>query len=713
MNRSFVLTSLRRTLLPSTFAALIAATALPAHAAIKQAPVTTAPAATAAATPPDRSSSYYHFALSHYYEEQYAATGRSDFATQAIEEFKLALNNDQNSHDLQNGLAELYYHVNRPSEAVTAANELIQQDPNDLTAHVLLGRIYVRSLSNLQDNSNNGGRAQQLLQSAIAEYEKIVSLAPDNVEYHLLLGQLYASNHDSAKAEAQFKFAQKIEGSAEDVAMNLAYLYTQNGDMNHAIDVLKAVPAADRSARLEIELAGDYDQSHPPQMKPAIAAYNAALEIEPDNLNAARGLARDLFYDNQLTAAYDKYKDITTADPTDAEAWLRLAEIDQQRGQMDAAQADIAKAHNLVSDSLEIAFAEAGIDESLGKYDEAAEILTRLVAQLTSNRPSGTKVSDSDRNNLMLFMDKLASVQREQKKPDAAIATYRQVIALGGDSAERGYQGIVDTYHEEHDQSKATAAAQEAAKALPKDRNITLLLAGELANSGQVDAGVTLAKSLLKGTNADREVYTALSQIYSRLRRWQDASDALDQAEKLTTRPEEQAYIWFMRGALQDRQKHYDAAEAEFRKVLKQDPQSTMALNYLGYMLADRGTKLDEAVTLLKQAVAAEPQNGAYLDSLGWAYFRMGQYTLAEENLRKAVEKTDNDPTVIDHLADLYEKTGRLKEAEAAWTRAVAQFPQTNPADFEPGDPAKVQKKLENVRVKLAKQEGSHTASTH
>jgi len=665
------------------------------------------PSATTATTP-DRGAAYYHFALSHYYEEQYTATGRQDFATQAIEEFKLALNNDPDSPALHNGLAELYYHVNRVPEAIQTAQDLIQQDPNDLDAHILLGRIYVRSLSNLQENSTNGGQAGKLVQLAIAEYEKIVSMKPDNLEYHLLLGQLYTSDHDSAKAEAQFKAAQKIEGGSEDVAMNLAYLYKQEGDMQHAIDVLKSVPEADRSSRIDIELASDYDELR--QLKPAIAAFKAALEIEPDNLNAERGLARDLFFDNQLDEAYDKYKDITSADATDAEAWLRLAEIDQERGHLDDAQADISKAHNLVSDSLEISFAEAGIDEAQGHYDVAAELLTKLIAQISTAHPGAAKVSDADRGNLTLFMDKLAAVEREQNKPDAAIATYKQLIALGGESALRGYQGEVDTYREQRNWAAATAAAQEAHKALPNERALTLMLAGELADDGKPDDGVKLAQSLLKGTASDRDVYLALSQIETRLRRWQDASDALDKAEHFATRPDEEAYIWFLRGALQERQKHYDAAETEFRKVLKQDPQSTMALNYLGYMLADRGVKLDEALALVKQAVSIEPQNGAYLDSLGWAYYKLGQYTLAEENLRRAVDKTNDDPTVHDHLAEVYEKTGQLKLAESEWERAMTEFARSNPADYDPGDPARVQKKLESIKVKLAKQD-THSAS--
>ena len=93
------------------------------------------------------------------------------------------------------------------------------------------------------------------------------------------------------------------------------------------------------------------------------------------------------------------------------------------------------------------------------------------------------------------------------------------------------------------------------------------------------------------------------------------------------------------------------------------DPQNSMALNYLGYMLADRGTKLEEALGMIKKALELDPSNGAYLDSIGWAYFRLGKYEMAEESLVKASQRMGSDPTVQDHLGDLYQKTGRLKLA--------------------------------------------------
>jgi tetratricopeptide (TPR) repeat protein len=124
-------------------------------------------------------------------------------------------------------------------------------------------------------------------------------------------------------------------------------------------------------------------------------------------------------------------------------------------------------------------------------------------------------------------------------------------------------------------------------------------------------------------------------------------------------------------------------------------------------MLADKGIRLPEALKLIRKAVELDPMNGAYLDSLGWAYLKLGQYELAEENLHQAVERDQSDPAVHDHLADLYEKTGRIRLAAAQWELSLAEYAKSAPADIEPGEVAKVQRKLESARVKLAKQDSS------
>jgi Tfp pilus assembly protein PilF len=110
---------------------------------------------------------------------------------------------------------------------------------------------------------------------------------------------------------------------------------------------------------------------------------------------------------------------------------------------------------------------------------------------------------------------------------------------------------------------------------------------------------------------------------------------------------------------------------------------------------------------MIRKAVDIEPGNGAYRDSLGWVYFKMGQYEMAEDNLRQAIQRDQTDPTVHEHMGDLYEKTGRIRQAAAQWQLSLDEYAKSAPADIEPGDVAKVQKKLDTARVKLARQDSS------
>jgi tetratricopeptide (TPR) repeat protein len=278
---------------------------------------------------------------------------------------------------------------------------------------------------------------------------------------------------------------------------------------------------------------------------------------------------------------------------------------------------------------------------------------------------------------------------------------------MGGDTALRGYQGQVDAYRNGRQFDKAIEVSRKAVAADPKNRDLKLMLAGELADTNQADEGLTMAKALLNNSADDRTVWIAIGQIDVRLRRWKDAEDCFNKAEPLTTKKEDRTYLLFLRGELAERQKHFEPAEQLFRQVLDLDPSNSMTLNYYGYMLADKSVRLPEALKLIRKAVDLEPMNGAFLDSLGWVYFKMGQYELAEDNLRKAVERDQTDPTVHEHMGDLYEKTGRIRQAAAQWERSLAEFAKSAPADIEPADVAKVQKKLEGARVKLAKQDNA------
>jgi tetratricopeptide (TPR) repeat protein len=654
-------------------------------------------AASAASHKVDKSAAYYHYALAHMYEEQVAVYGRSDLVNKAIDEYHQAIDADPSSEYLTAALAELYARTGRIRDAVLEAQDILKRDPNNLEAHKLMGRIYLRSLG---DGQSSSGTSNSVLKLAIEQYEQIIKIEPQNVDDRLLLGRLYRLDNDLQKAEEQFKTAVKIQPDSEEAVTTLAYLYNEEGDTTRAVQVLSAVPDAERSAKLYSALGYTYEQQK--QYKQAIDAYRHAIELDRDNLDAIRGLAQNLLNDGQSDAALEQYKIIADANPEDAQTYLKMAEIYRRDGKFDQALDSLKKAESMVQDSIEVPYNIAAVYQAQGRYDDAAKILVDL---LDKTEKKDNNYTQGEKNNRAVFLERLGSVYRDQQNYSQAADTFRKMLALGDENAVRGYQEMIDTYREAKQWQQATAVAKEAHEKLPNDRGLRMVYASQLADSGQTDKAIADVRSLLKGTPEDRDVYITLGQMYTRLKRFDDAQAAFQKALELSTKPEDKQYVQFLQGSSYEREKKYDLAEQTFRKVLAQDPQNAMTLNYLGYMLADNNTKLDEALTLVKKAVELDPANGAYLDSLGWVYFKLGKYEQAEDLLVKASQRMANDPTVQDHLGDLYQKTGRLKLAATHWERAVTEWNRTVAPEVDNDLLASVQKKLESAKVKLAKEE--------
>lgn len=666
----------------------------------KNASTAASPGNAASAVIPGRAQAYYHAALADMYEEQAINSGRPEYVQHAIEEYKAAINADPGSPQLYTGLAELYLRTGRTHDAEVTAHQVLKDHPDNIDAHRLLGRMYLRELGEQENSASSTAAAGNTLDQAIAEFEKIVALQPKSVEDHMVLGKLYSVKHQVSKAEQQFKIAQDMDPDSEDVVLNLARVYAENGDLAHAAKVMEAVPESDRSARLEFTLGATYQQLK--RDKDAIAAYQRAAELQPDDVPTMNALGQALLSDNQLDAAAKVYKQLADADPENAAPLIKLSEIQRRQQKYEEALTTIRKARKKDPESLEAGYDEGLLLDVLGHYDEAAATYSAMVDQ--TSHANGAYTAE-EKNNRGIFLERLGAVYHEQNKVDQAIATYQKMIDMGGDQAKRAYQFEVDTYNDARMFDKAVEVSKQAIAANPKDLDMKLMLAGELVNQGNVDDGLNMTKALLNNTDQDRTVYFALGNMYTRLRRWKDAEDALAKATPMATKKEDKLYLLFLKGALADRQKHMDQAENDFRQALDVDPNNAMILNYMGYMFADKGVRLPEALKLIRKAVELEPMNGAYLDSLGWAYFKLGEYELAEENLRQAVERDQTDPTVHDHLGDLYEKTGRIRQAAAQWEISVAEFHKTPAIDVEPGDLNKVQHKLESARVKLAKQE--------
>ena len=326
-----------------------------------------------------------------------------------------------------------------------------------------------------------------------------MALQPKSVEDHMVLGQLYTVKHQPEKAEAEFKTAQAIEPESEDVVLNLSRLYAESGDMQHAVKSIADVPVDGRTPKMEFTLGALYDQLKQP--KDAIAAYQRAEDLEPGDLQTMDALAQALLNNEQLDEALKEYKELADADPENAEALVHIGEIERRQGKYEDALATVRKARKIDPNSLEAGFNEGLLLDVLGRFDEAVQTYQQMV-DLTSH--ANGAYTDEEKNNRSIFLERLGALYLEENKTDEAVAAYQKMIDMGGSSAERGYQGQVDAYRDAHQFDKAIEVSRKAVAADPKDRDLKLMLAGELADQGKPDEGLAMAKSLLDGATARR-----------------------------------------------------------------------------------------------------------------------------------------------------------------------------------------------------------------
>lgn len=654
------------------------------------------PAARAQSAPApktDKAAAYYHYALGHLYAELAAAYGnRSEYVDNAIENFRAALKADPKATFIVEELAEIYISSGQIRSAVVDAEAAVKNNPNDVAARRLLGRIYSRMLGDSQSGRIN----PQMVQKAIEQYDKIVALDPKDIESWLMLGRLYKVAQDSPASEKAYRQVLAIDPDNEDANVGLAMVYADLGDNKTASELLEKAAGKSPSLRTLTTLASNYEQMR--DFKMAAATLRRAIALSPGNPDLKRAYAQNLLFGDQLDEALTVYEELTEDEPKDAQSWLRISQIYRQKRQFEKARAASGKALELEPNNLEFRYNEVSLLESEGKLAEAIEAM-KTILDATSRRV----ISASDRSNRVMLLERLGLLYRQNDQPAEAVAAFREMAAADPDAAARSAAQVIETYRGAKDYRNATAEADAAKAKFPGDRMIKMVRANLLAETGRGEEAAAEVRTLLDG-KADREVYMSLAQIYEKSKNFAEMAKAIDKAEELSESPDQKEALWFMRGAMYERMKNFAASEAEFRKVLAANPDNASALNYLGYMLADRNVNLTEAYEMIRKAVEMDPTNGAYLDSLGWVLYRLDRIDEAEEALQRALTFVPHDPTVHDHLGDVYARQGRLKDAVAQWERSLTEWKNSAPADQDANEIAKVQKKLDSGKVRLAQE---------
>jgi len=660
----------------------------------QNAPAPGSPAAAPQSEVDRKSEAYYQFAMGRMYEDQYEFTGSAEDAGRAITAYKRAYELDPHSSVIGERLAEAYARAGRIPDAIAEAEGVLKEDPKNLPARRILGRIYVRSLGDME----SAGAQKDIVEQAIQQYREVVRLDPDDTESALWLARLYRIAQQDKQAEATLRAVLQHEPEEERAVRQLALLLLDQDRGPEAVALLE--PEAKKAASPEWStLLGEaYAKTH--NYAASEAACRLAVGMQADDPAARKCLGEALLLEEKYDAALEQYQRLAELEPNDPEHFLRLALIYRRMGQLDKAEESLMRAKQDAPGSLEVIYNEALTYRAQGRFDDAIRVLSDAVAAAKGGERATT---------MAILYEQLGALFREVENYPAALETFEELRELGPEQDKRGRELIIDTYRMDRQLEKALEESQKAIAAYPEDRSFVMTRAVLLAEKGDPAAGAELIQGMLRESPKDFELFLTLAQVYERGRKFHEAEQAAQDAEKAAGRQSDRVMVWFLRGAIAERQKKYGEAEEEFKRVLAAEPHDSSTLNYYGYMLADRGVRLEEAVELIQRALADEPYNGAYLDSLGWAYFKQGKLEQARAELEKAVARTAHDPTVRQHLGEVYYKMGRPAQALAEWTKAQAFWHDVVPADYEPEQAGALDKKISQLKRELA-QSGAASA---
>jgi tetratricopeptide (TPR) repeat protein len=426
-----------------------------------------------------------------------------------------------------------------------------------------------------------------------------------------------------------------------------------NGRIEAAISAhQKAIGLDPESAELRAELAGLYARQD--RAVEALEAAESALARDPANHEANRVLG-------SVYAAF-----------ANARQPLRPGEDPRQYPARAAAALEKARRDGPV---------DLAIDLMLGRlylqtkdYTKAISVLRRVLYEQPGYSDAALLLADAQES----AGDAAAAIETLRTTIDANPRFYRGLVRLGELSEKRG------------EWLQAADAFARAQRLLDRGPDLTPRRAAALINGGRAEE----AGNLLRAAAAEPEADASVLYLFAIAQRQAgDLAAAEGAARRLrVTAPDDPRGLYVLAQVL-DAKGDREGAERTLRDMIQRDPLDAAALNYLGYMFAERGERLDEAVELVGRALRVEPDNPSFLDSLGWAYFQQGKIELADSPLTRAAEKLPNSSVVQDHLGDLRFKQGRVAEAVEAWERSLK-------GDGDSIDRAAIEKKIRDARAR-------------
>ena len=369
-------------------------------------------------------------------------------------------------------------------------------------------------------------------------------------------------------------------------------------------------------------------------------------------------------------------------------------------GKNDEARKNFEAAYNADPQSLRTAELFAQFLSSTGQADKARVIYQNLqtifprhpvvksaLAKLDEGKPLDDEIR-TETDGVAEVLYGLGSAVTRDGDELASLIYLRLALWLAPDHAFAA-MAMADTYERMKQSDSANDAYALIAKTSPFRLTADVQRAINLEQLGLQDEAIALLKSIIPSAERDSEPLIALGNIYRSRKAFAEAAEAYTQAIEKTENPTAGYWsLFYSRGIAYERLKQWPKAEADFKKALELSPEQPLVLNYLGYSWVEQNMNLDEAFKMLRRAVDQRPTDGYIIDSLGWAYYRLGQYENALQLMEKAVDLKAADPTINDHLGDVYWRLGRELEARFQWNHARDLNP-------DPEDLPKILEKIE------------------
>jgi tetratricopeptide (TPR) repeat protein len=619
-----------------------------------QAPVA-ASATPQPATPRERRAQAYAKLL----EGQRYVTGlRSGMSANLVrlaqQAFQQAAALDPTLAEAHTALAELafFYPPQDFPLAEREASNAARQDPNNIGAHRLLSRIYAIK-SGLKDNKLD----QKASAQAISELREVARLEPTDAEAWALLGEFYyALGKPNEAIDAWTRWVAASPSSEPRI-----FQFVTNG---------RELTTDAANARLGQALIAAGRTTE------AIAAIRRAIGLNPENKEYSDLLSQAFEAGGSDASAIAELQRMVADDPSNTSTVRLLARVQARAGRVDDAaatlRAAIVKRPKGDREQLLLRLFLAQIYSDALRYTDAIAVFEELLKE--RNISDSVLNTEDDREIAAVVLQRIINLQKIAGRTAEVTATIERMRRLLGPEDPTAEEEYVEFLRNQGRRQEALSTIRSARLRYPDENEFINLEAATLTDLGRVDEAITLLRGRLKGSLEDFDIYRMISALNTQAGRGREAVEAARKMLELAP-PERQDLVnasLITLSSAQERAGDTKGSEESLRRVLAREPNNATALNNLGYFLVERNERLAEALEMIQKAVRAEPTNSSFLDSLGWAYFKLGRLDEAERHLGEAARRDATSATIHSHLGDLYQRRGKPEQARAAWQKALA-----------------------------------------